>query len=491
MSTEPGFGHRAVRGATYLGVSQLARLLLTTLLTVTVSRILTPGDYGVVAMTTPITGFILLFQDLGLAQAAVQARNISPERMNGLFWLNMTATLVIALVLLAIAPLVAIFYGDARPGYLTAASLFPILVGGLGLQHSALLNREMRFKPLSMIDIASNAMMFLSTLVAALILRSYWSLWIGTLVGTSTRTLLLWRNERWRPSLPISFAGIGDLARFGGNLTGFNLVNYLCRNLDNVLIARLRGAAELGLYDRSYRLMMLPLENINAPMSRIMMPILSRLRDEPERFRRAFILATRAILLVTLPGIAVAAALSDRIITFLLGAHWAAAGQVFFWLSLVGLMQPLGNVTGWLFLSSGRTREMLHWGVFSGVVTIAGFVVGVQWGSVGVAASFFFTVAARMPLLFAYSPRGTSVTPKDLWRLTLQPAVFVGATWGLTVFLAPRFETASVLAMALPAAYLVAVGVTATDSVGRELLATMRDHGLAQLRRLSLRRAGA
>src|SRR5258705_9308160 len=128
MSTEPGFGHRAVRGATYLGVSQLARLLLTTLLTVTVSRILTPGDYGVVAMTTPITGFILLFQDLGLAQAAVQARNISPERMNGLFWLNMTATLAIALILLAIAPLVAIFYGDVRPAYLTAASLFPILI---------------------------------------------------------------------------------------------------------------------------------------------------------------------------------------------------------------------------------------------------------------------------------------------------------------------------------------------------------------------------
>src|SRR5690606_11395460 len=105
---------------------------------------------------------------------------------------------------------------------------------------------------------------------------------------------------------------------------------------------------------RSYRLMMFPLQNINTPLSRVMLPILSRLHDEDARFRRSYLTALRAILILSTPGIAVAGATSDRLVPLLLGEQWAQAAPIFLWLSLAALVQPLSNTTGWLFIARGR-----------------------------------------------------------------------------------------------------------------------------------------
>ncbi len=488
MATQVGgLGGKAFGSVALVGGAQMIRLVLTTLSTIVVSRLLAPDDYGVVAMAAPITGFILLFQDFGLGQAAIQARELPPEKMNGLFWVNMFATGLIAVALLAAAPGVAWFYGDPRPGYITAAAVVPVLIGGFGLQHSALLSRQMRFGVSSMIDVVTNLAMFLGTLGFALLLRNFWALFLGGVVGKIVQVTMMWRSEPWRPTWRMSVRGTGELARFGGNLTGFNLINFVCRNLDNVIIARFSGASQLGLYDRSYRLMMLPLDNINGPLNRVMMPVLSRLRDDPARYRNAFLMTVRGLLLLALPGIAVAAATSDQIITFLLGQQWASAGPIFFWLSLLSLLQPLANVTGLLFITSGRTREMRNWGLFSGVLTIIGFAVGIRWGAEGVAASLFITSAIRFPLLFSYCTIETPVSSADIWQLTIRPALFVGLSYLATILLKPYLPIGPLLCAAIVCAYAISLGITAASRDGRALLSAIHVQVGARLK-LPLRR---
>lgn len=471
--TEPSFGREAANSAVFLGVTQIVRLVLTVLSTVVISRLLSPDDYGVMAMAAPVVGFIVLFQDLGLSSATIQARKMSPAQSNGLFWINMAASAAIFFALLLCAPLAAWFYGDVRAGYVTAASAVGVLLSGTALQHSALLNRDMRFGVLSSIDIANAVVTFVGALIAAYLLRSYWALWIGTMAGTLVQVLLIWAVTPWRPSWKITLADTGQMARFGGHLTGFNVLNYIARNADNVLIAKFSGSVALGLYDRSIKLMMFPLQAINGPLGRLMLPILSRLQDEPTRYRRSFLLAVRAILLLSTPAVTVAVATSDRLMIFLLGETWAAAGPIFFWLGLASLLQPVSNATGWLFISSGRGREMFRWGILSTMTTLIAIVIGLRWGVEGVAMGLFLVLLLRMPLLNAYCVQGTSVRARDLYLVMFEPALGAAAAALLVQAVGDLMSTPVLLCVAMPLSYAFALLAHMLTPPGRALLATM------------------
>lgn len=201
-------GRKAAGGAAYVGVAQVARIVITILSTIVVARILTPRGYGIVAMPAPIVAFILTVQDLGLSQATVQARTIEHAQSNALFWLNVFASGAIMPVLLALAPLIAGFYSEPKAGYFVAASAPTVVLGGTAIQHMALLNRELRFRAISVINIASAVVNFLATLVAAILLRSFWALWIGTACGSVVTVLPVWRASSWRPRLSIRFRGM-------------------------------------------------------------------------------------------------------------------------------------------------------------------------------------------------------------------------------------------------------------------------------------------
>ena len=482
MSTAP-FGGRAAAAALQLGLAQAVKVALGFVSTIIVARILTPSDYGVIAMAAPVTAFIVLFQNLGLNHAVIQAREISPEQLNALFWVNILASIVIAALLLLISPVATWFYQDVRAGYIVAASALGVLLGGTTLQHSALLNREMRFRTLSRIDIATTLVAVVATVAFAFTLRSYWALWLGGFVSTVATVIMFWRSSPWRPSRRVSIAGTRSMLKFGAGIAGFNILNFFSRNLDNVLIARFWGAGPLGLYDRAYRLMMFPLKNINTPLSRLMLPILAQLRDEPERFRRAYLLAVRAIQLAVIPGVAVALATSDRIIPFLLGPQWTGASPIFFWLALVGLIQPLSNTTGWLFITSGRTGAMAQWGLFSTFVAVLGFAIGVQWGPVGVAASLFISAAVRAPILYLWGVRGTSVRAADLYGEMLISLAGAGVTYVAVQFLDPHVATAPLLCIAFPLSYSMMIALQALTPLGRELLRTLFNQLLPTVRR--------
>ena len=461
-----GFARRAAVGAVYLGGAQVIRVILTLLSAIVIAHFLSPADYGVVAMAAPVIGVITMFQDLGLGTATVQSRTLNDAEATGMFWVNTVASLAIAAALVAIAPFAAWFYGDYRAGYVTAAGALGVLLSGIALQHAALLNREMRFGISSAIDVINAFTTFAVAALLALWLRSYWALILGTLAGTAVQTVLMWRSAKWMPGR-ISFTGASRFAKFSSGVTGFNLVNFISRNADNILIAKAAGSASLGLYDRSYKLMMLPLQTLNGPLLRLLLPILSKMQDEPERYRRTFVFAIRAVGLITIPGVAISAVLSNRLMPFLLGPAWTEAGPIFFWLGLAGLFNPVGNLTGLLFLSSGRTGPFFRWGLFSAIITVGGFAIGIPWGAEGVAASLFFSTAVRMPLLFVYSVRGTGVKPLDLFRAQFEPIMGSLPAAALALKLEPYFDTVPLLCLSIAIAYGITLLFALATEPGR------------------------
>jgi len=261
---------------------------------------------------------------------------------------------------------------------------------------------------------------------------------------------------------------------FGKNLVGFNVINYLARNLDNVLVGRFAGAEALGLYSRAYALLTMPLTQLNAPAAAVAVPALSRLTDAPERYRRAYCSLIEKIQMVSVPGIAWLILCADWVIVLFLGPRWRGAAIIYSLLGLAGILQPLGNSTGWLFISQGRTKEMFRWGLVGGGLTIASFVVGLPWGAVGVAAAYGLAGPLVLsPALFWYVTRRGPVSQADLYGTLKLPALAAAAVTLSTLGLRQLGPLDPIVGLAIstPAAVAVTLIVYGLHPRGRKSLA--------------------
>jgi len=232
----------------------------------------------------------------------------------------------------------------------------------------------------------------------------------------------IWAVCRWRPGLPTRGVGVRSMLSYGGNLTGFNFMTYLARNLDNVLIGKFWGAYQLGVYSRAYQMLLMPMQQINAPLVAVAVPALSRLADSPERYRAAFLKILEKIAMITMPGVVFMIATSDWLVLFLLGPQWREAGRIFMLLGVAAIVQPVTRTALWLFTTQGRTREIFMWGIIGGAISIVSIVAGLPWGATGVAASYAVTdLLVATPLLFWFVGRNGPVRATDFYR-TIAPA---------------------------------------------------------------------
>ena len=272
---------RAVRGGIATMLGQGDQFIIQIASTIIMARLLVPADFGLIAMVTAITGFAILFKDLGLSMATVQRSKITHEQVSTLFWINVTVSTVITLVIFGLAPAIAWFYGEPRLTLITMVLSLVFVLGGLTVQHQALMQREMRFKALAIIRVISILAGLIAAIAFALIGISYWALVIMQITTAMFNTAGVWLLCHWRPSHPFRRVDVKDLLVFGANLTGFDIVNYFARNLDNILLGRFWGANVLGLYSKAYSIMMLPINQIRAPLNAVAIPTLSRLQNDP------------------------------------------------------------------------------------------------------------------------------------------------------------------------------------------------------------------
>ncbi|NEU76754.1 lipopolysaccharide biosynthesis protein [Hassallia byssoidea VB512170] len=411
---------RSVRGGAVTMIAQLFKFSLNLGSNLVLARLLTPQDYGLIGMATAVTGFVTLFKDLGLSMATVQKDEITHEQVSNLFWVNLALSVTTALIAVAIAPGIAWFYHEPRLIWITLALAIGFIIGGLGVQHSALLNRQMQYKVLMFNDVLSMLLGIASAMVAAWYGLGYWALVIMPLVSGIVSTSGLWIACSWRPGLPKRRNGTRTMLAFGGHLTGFSTVNYFARNLDNVLIGRYWGAQQLGLYAKAYQLLLLPLSQINAPISAVAVPTLSRLQSNPQQFRNYYLKALSIVVFLTMPIITFMVVASEEIIGLLLGSQWSGAILLFRLLSISALFQPVCNTSGWLYISIGRSDRMFKWGVLSSSLIVASFFIGLPYGASGVALSYAIVMLLQTSPCIYYATRRTSITILDVLQSVKQ-----------------------------------------------------------------------
>lgn len=441
-SSAGSLGSRATSGALAVGVVQIVKFAIQFASAIVLSRLLQPADFGVVAMVAPLLAFIGLFQDLGLAQATIQRAELTHSQASALFWINFAAATLCALAVLALAPAAAAFYAAPELERLAAAYALLVAVNGLAAQHAALLNREMMFKALAIADAGSAIIGFFATVVAAFCTPNYWALFIGGATSTLFNLCAVWALLGWAPARPKFERGFGAFVTFGAGVTGFNLVNYFSRNLDNILIGRAFGEATLGYYDRAYKLLLFPLHQINFPLARVMLPALARLVNEPDRYRSAYLRSVRLVLLVTLPGVVFLIVYADEVIPVVIGERWRETSRIFSWLGFAALVQPLNNLSGMLYLSQGRIRELALVGAVLSAVPIVGFLCGLPFGAIGVASAYAFVEIFKTPVVWWAATKQGPVRLRDI--LSTAGPNACGAIASFAALLALRHEAPSI-----------------------------------------------
>lgn len=409
-----GVRSTAIRGVIVSGGGTVFKAVLQVLSIVVLARILSPEDFGIMAMVFPIIAFATIFQQAGLGMAVLQRQTVTNQELSTVFWINvLLGTLIGALLMLA-APLVADFYSEPRLIALTMASGGLMFLSGLSSQHYTLLMRRMAFGRLALIDAASLTFGTCLAIAWAYLFDSYWAIFLLSFGTTASFCVLVWILDGWRPGRLAPIRRVRDVLVFGGNTTLANFATYWGQNLDKILIGRFIGSVALGYYERAYKVVLLPILFVHMPLFRVLVPMLSKSRSEPERYRRLFITGFQLSLFVTVPGTLLLIVAAPELVVFVLGEQWLSAAPIFAWLAVATLSQLATGPLSMIFVSQDRAREGMISSVASSLFVSFAFVLGLPWGAVGVAVAFAVSELIRTPALLWYATRRGPVSMRDV-----------------------------------------------------------------------------
>lgn len=398
--------------------------------TMVLARLLTPEAYGLVGMVYVFVVVAMLLKDLGLNTATVQRREITDEQINTLFWINLALGTAIAVLFWALAPAVADFYGQPELTGIVGGLSLAVVFGSLAAQPQALLTRRMDFTSTAIIDVIAMASGAVTAITAALLGAGYWALVLLHVSQQLVRAVLVWRPCRWRPHRPSRCEDLRSLLSFGGYLSVTRFLGHVTPHVDRLLIGRYVGAAQLGYYAKAYELLVLPLRQIQDPLARVAVSTLSKLQDDPARYRRYFTTALGGVSFISMPVFALLYVLAEDAVLILLGDQWTTGTvPLFRILALAGIAMAVSHTMGWLFVSLGRTRRHAIWFVVTRPLFIAAVVAGLPWGARGVAIGYTATTYAIAVPFYVVATRGTPVSLRDVARAAWHPAVISIGTY--------------------------------------------------------------
>jgi O-antigen/teichoic acid export membrane protein len=407
-------GRATARGAGVTLAGQVLRILLQLASTTVLARLLSPRDYGLLAVGLVVVGVGEVFRDMGLSTSAVRTPHLTRVQRDGLFWLNAAAGVLLGLLAFCAAPLVAAAFDQAVLTDITRALAFTFVLNGLAAQYRAGLTRDLRFGGLVVVDLVAPAVALGVAVAAAALGAGYWALVAQQLVQAAVVLLLLGVLARWLPGRPRRGVGLMPHLRFGGGLTGTHLLYYLGNNLDSIALGLFSGPAALGLYNRGFQLLMTPLNQVRSPASTVAVPVLARLQDDAERFGEYLRRGQLALGYTLVAGMALVAGAAEPVVHLLLGSRWDAVAPVLTLLAIAGSAQTLAYVGSWVYLSRGLSGALLRYTTVTLALNAVCIGTGSAFGVMGVASGYAVAAVLEWPLSIWWLSRVTVIPARAL-----------------------------------------------------------------------------
>lgn len=383
--------------------------------TIVLARLLSPQDYGLVAIVFALVGFAPMLIDLGTTDATVQRKSITHQDVSALFWLKVAIACTLALLLAGGSGFIASFYQEPELTGIALASSLTFILSALSAQHYTLMRRAMQFRRMAALEILSNTISSIVAIAMALTGWGYWALVAKPILTACLSAIGAWVSCPWLPGRPQFTRAAWEMLRFGMGVTGFTMTDYLARSMDRIALGYFYGAGPLGYFQNAF-LLYENLLNLCTQVHDVAVSGLSKLRDNVDELKRSWAAALALLTFFSMPAFAVLAVTGQDFVLLLLGQKWAPAGPLLCIFAMKGIANVVERTLGWLHVAAGRSDRWMRWGFFSAIFQLSALLAGVPFGLAGVAtahalATFCLFVPA---LVYAGQPFGIGV--RDVLR---------------------------------------------------------------------------
>lgn len=372
------------------------------------ARLLSPADYGLMALVSVVLGFGALFSDFGVNSAFVQRKHVTTEQRSSLFWFNVVVSGMLTTVVFLMSPLIAWFFGDVRLTALVMLSALIFLITAGGAQAIAAAQKELNFRCIALVEIAASLGGFAVAVTAAVAGWGVYALVTAAIVSSLLTTILSWctLSRGWRPQVRLRREELRPFLGFGSALVANNLVNQINMSIDLFLAGRWLTATQLGYYSVPRNLMLQVHFVVNPVITRVGFPLIAAVQDNLDTVRSIYLKTLGMTVSFNAPIYLVVAWFALDLVTILLGPQWTSSAEILRILALWGAVRSMVSPIGVLVLGMGRADWSLRWNLGVTVFYLPFLWVGASFGPEGVA------VAMLAMAIFALIP---------CWYLLVRP----------------------------------------------------------------------
>lgn len=388
---------RARRASVWGAVELVVRQSIQLLALLGLALLLDPGDFGLMAMVLAFTAFGVLFSDFGLGTALVQKQDATAADETAVMAVNLCIALVLAGVLMLAAPAISAFYAEPRVSELAQLLALSFPLAALATVPDAMLTKRLAFQARARVELAASGAGACLALVLALRGYGVWSLAWQVVASSAIRTAMLWALSGWRPTLPLDTRGLPALVRFGGYMLAANLVDTVYTRLQALLIGRLAGAREAGLYTMAQNIPQAPGAFVGALMHRVGLPLMASIHTDRERCAQALRRVLAISLFLFAPLMLALALLADPLVDWVLGPRWIGTSALLVPLALATMFWPWHVLNLVALNAAGRSDTVLKIEIPKKAMAIGLLVAASPLGAEAMAWSVFVTSVMSVP----------------------------------------------------------------------------------------------
>lgn len=409
-------GRQALRGGVVSVAIRYGNGALQIVSAIVLARLLSPEDFGLVAIVAVLTGFAPLLIDFGLGDSIAQRSRITPGQISTLFWVSCGLGIAVALGAIACSPLIAWLYGDRRLELITISIAIAFILSGISNQHLALLKRTMQFGQIGRIQFFATLASVVIAVTTAYCGFGYWALVLRPITTALCVAVGAWLACQWRPGMPVFDSEVRSMIRFGLQVVGFTVVYMVTRAVDRIALGLLYPVDQVGYYQSAMNLYD---NSIAAPIEQthnVGSAALAKLQSNPAALREKFEAALSMLTFFLMPASAILAVIAEDLTVILLGEKWRIAGSLLSILALRGIFHSIEGAQGWIHLAIGRADRWRNWGVVSLVAQVAAVACGLPFGARGVATAVVVVCALLSLPSIVYAGRPIGIDAKAVLR---------------------------------------------------------------------------
>lgn len=384
---------KTVSGFTWNLAGQAIIYVVTLGGTIAMSRLLGPSVFGLFGMLTVFSSLASLFVGFGLSHVIVQNQSLNQRDLSSIFWLNVLLGLFIAVLFFFCSDFIAAYYAQPELADITRVFSIIFLVYGCSAVPLGLLSRRLEFKQLVISQLLATTISYAAGIISAYFGLGVWSLVLQSIVNHMVYVAVNYYYAKWSPDLSFTKTTLDKIGKFTRNFLPSQLLDFFALNMDIMLVGKYFGKTDLGYYGRATALVQLPVNSLGNIFNRTFFSVFAALQDDKPAFSSSYIRAVKMLTLVVMPILVLTAVLSDKIVLFLFGAEWIGMTDFVTILAVGAAIGSYNSFNDSVMTSQGRTDLLLRINVVEKIVLIAGVLIGVRYGILGVAYAKVISVS--------------------------------------------------------------------------------------------------